>query len=336
MLLIRKAKNKFIRIIREAFFTTAYVVSGSVPALVKQQKGLRVLVYHGVCKNDPHKFNARFLSEQQFEAHLIAIKKHYHVVSLNDLRANNLSASRLNVVLTFDDGLQNNYSRALPLLLKHKVPAVFFVCAMADRTAYLFNDVMDVFSFLGPATVNMDGVHFEKKKKWKHDRYISKDGHVLQDHFKNANAEERALLLQQVYAYVSKEKFEACKDYLAVMSEKELMELSKQNSISIGSHGIAHADLSTMPPGALTTELSTSRQYLEAMTGKPCTALAFPYGNYSAEVLTAAAACGYHDVFGTEKLNDPADRSLVIERFTVNPYVSAINQMYYIAAGNYA
>lgn len=334
MELLKKLRRKFIRRLREGWIDFMYFF-GHTPSVVEQGRGLRILIYHGVCKNSPLKFNSRFLSERVFEKHLIAIKKHYNTISYLDYKTKKFSASKLNVLLTFDDGLRNNFTLALPLLKKYKIPAVFFVCTVKDRSAYLFNDLADVFSAVGPHEISIDSVSFKKTKVGIHSRYVTFENKVLASHFQNANSKKRNEIISEIFQYVSKEQLKVCDEFLELISDSEIEELSKVNGITIGSHGVVHSDFSSLSREELREELIESKLRLEHLTEKICDLIAFPYGAYNKQTIELCKERGYTNLFGTEKLIEQHDRAQVIERITINPFVSAINQMYYIARNNY-
>ena len=79
-----KAKRKVARISSEAYRSAAYSLFGYFPKVISREKGLRVLIYHGICKNDASKFNSRFLTLPQFEEQLIALKKCFNPISADD------------------------------------------------------------------------------------------------------------------------------------------------------------------------------------------------------------------------------------------------------------
>jgi peptidoglycan/xylan/chitin deacetylase (PgdA/CDA1 family) len=61
----------------------------------------------------------------------------------------------------------------------------------------------------------------------------------------------------------------------------------------IGSHTRTHARLPALADVALAAELAGSRADCAARTGRPCDALAYPYGAVDARVVAAAAVAGY-------------------------------------------
>src|ERR1044072_207218 len=95
-------------------------------------KGKRILTYHGICLQEPTRFNPIFLTLKTFEKQLQIFRQYCHIVSLDDYFADQLSDNNFNICLTFDDGFANNYHYVLPLLEKYEIPATFFVTAIRD------------------------------------------------------------------------------------------------------------------------------------------------------------------------------------------------------------
>ena len=334
--LIHKAKYKFSKIVRERFLNFCFDCFGYVSSKIRKERGFKTIVYHGVSQNEASKFNSRFVTAQQFEEHLILIKKLYNPISFEDYRLKKFSHDKLNVLLTFDDGLLNNYTNALPLLQKHQVPAMFFISALSVvGQEFLFNDLLDVFSVLGPQQIEIKGQQFSKQKKGIHFRYLNANNCSLAEHFHSLNANERNGVIDELFKIVPPLQFNEHKEYMELMSKNEIKQLAISRGISIGSHGITHVDLSLIDKVELKNELEKSKSFLEETTSITCSALAFPYGNFNSNDIELFKKSGYDFLFGSEKINVKEDRNFIIERFTINPYVSAINQMYYIAKGNY-
>lgn len=89
-----------------------------------KRKGFVALMYHHVSPEpDADVFT---LHPDAMEQHLRFLKENgYTPISLKELRAGN-PVSRP-VMLTFDDGYQDNYDYLFPLLQKYRVPAVIFL-----------------------------------------------------------------------------------------------------------------------------------------------------------------------------------------------------------------
>lgn len=89
-----------------------------------------ILMYHSVGEN-LEKESILNVSEEAFEDQMSLLKKGgYHVVSLMDLVQMIECGKRVpfkTVVITFDDGYENNYAKAYPILRKYHFPAIIFM-----------------------------------------------------------------------------------------------------------------------------------------------------------------------------------------------------------------
>lgn len=61
----------------------------------------------------------------------------------------------------------------------------------------------------------------------------------------------------------------------------------------VGSHTVTHPRLSRIDEGSIATELTESKRVCEEQIGMACEALAYPYSDYDARAVRAAAAAGY-------------------------------------------
>jgi peptidoglycan/xylan/chitin deacetylase (PgdA/CDA1 family) len=92
------------------------------------------------------------------------------------------------------------------------------------------------------------------------------------------------------------EEARANPERLRTMSWDELGELSERG-FTIGSHTVSHPHLSSLPDGELNRELRESRARVENRLGRPCTLLAYPYGEHDGRVRAAVRRAGYEAAF---------------------------------------
>ncbi|WP_077287422.1 polysaccharide deacetylase family protein [Cognaticolwellia aestuarii] len=112
--------------------------------------GLYCFNYHRIgeaslTEYDPNVFSC---DEANFAEHMQYIKKHFTVVTLDDLDEilKGKITDKRYALITFDDGYIDNYSKAFPILLENKISATFFLATNFinnaeipwwDRIAYL-------------------------------------------------------------------------------------------------------------------------------------------------------------------------------------------------------
>jgi peptidoglycan/xylan/chitin deacetylase (PgdA/CDA1 family) len=85
-----------------------------------------VLLYHRVTDGARDDLTVGI---EQFDRQMALLRQHFEVVSLSDLLSWQVvpRTSRPLACVTFDDGYLDNYSNAAPILMRHEIPAAFFV-----------------------------------------------------------------------------------------------------------------------------------------------------------------------------------------------------------------
>lgn len=107
--------------------------SGLSSVIARHQGCGRILMYHGVSPD----------GAPALAAQLRYLARHFKVVSLEAMvdRLTHRSFPLTNeIVLTFDDGLRNNFTVVYPILRELQLPATFFVCpALVESGTWLWN-----------------------------------------------------------------------------------------------------------------------------------------------------------------------------------------------------
>ena len=70
-----------------------------------------------------------FVDEHSFRMQIEYLKKHFEIISLSEAvgRMEKGEIKRPTAVITFDDGYQNNYDVAFPILCRERIPATIFL-----------------------------------------------------------------------------------------------------------------------------------------------------------------------------------------------------------------
>lgn len=111
----------------DAEHTTTYITPSAAPVVTAENVQVPVLMYHAVSDNTWGEAEL-FVSPSDMEAQLAyLVENGYDPIWFEDLH--HLEDYDKPVILTFDDGYEDNYTELLPLLEKYHVKATIFVIA---------------------------------------------------------------------------------------------------------------------------------------------------------------------------------------------------------------
>ncbi|MBD3426460.1 MAG: polysaccharide deacetylase family protein [Candidatus Omnitrophica bacterium] len=128
---------------------------------MKPRKVIPILMYHSISDDRGSSLN---VTAENFDRQMrFLVMGEYSVISLDDLVRGIRQERKFHpktVVITFDDGFEDNYLKAFPVLAKYKLPATIFLVAgyISEREGYLDWDqvklMMDNGIDFGAHTVN--------------------------------------------------------------------------------------------------------------------------------------------------------------------------------------
>lgn len=99
-------------------------------------------------------------------------------------------------------------------------------------------------------------------------------------------------------------------------SDDVLRDAVNLGTFRIGSHGVTHRLLATLPINEVRHELVTSKRQLEDVLGVPVASLAFPGGSYSREIERLARDVGYTEIH-TSKIGLNTSHDTMVNRSAV-------------------
>ncbi|WP_421894930.1 polysaccharide deacetylase family protein [Marinoscillum sp.] len=286
--------------------------------------GKLIILYHGIDYRNSTRYNTRFISIRKFEQEIVLLKKHFKVVDLETLLHSPLRTDALEVAITFDDGYENNYTMARPILEKYQVPATFFI-SRPQGCGYdiLWADLIDMGVNEAPDEVMIGGVDFHKIQG----QHRNSEGLDL----KTLCARGSRTFLDEVYRtflpYTGFMQKPEMAPYWKLLSEDQIRDLSNHDLFKIGAHGLMHSSIHLLSLEEAGRELSGSKSILEEIIQKPVNYFAYPHGVANEDSVLLAAGLGYEAQF----LANPSNlehMENVYNRMGINPFISARGQTY--------
>ncbi len=237
------------------------------------------------------------------------------------------------VIVTFDDGYDDNYHNAFPVLRALGMPATFFVSTgyIGQAKPFWFDLVAHILyrAPSGPVSLEHLGMtlHLEDDVE---SRRVAADR--LVGALKRVDNQQRLTFLdwlEQKYSHaVNADDFRRSRP----MDWDHLREMSAAG-IEIASHTVTHPILSMLDDTALMRELVESKRTLEHEIGKPISVLAYPVGGaqeFNDKVVEMAQTAGYRlgvsYMQGVNRLGDFDPFRLQrqhVERYTTTAYFAA-------------
>ncbi|MFY7944307.1 MAG: polysaccharide deacetylase family protein, partial [Crocinitomicaceae bacterium] len=225
------------------------------------------------------------------------LKKYTNVISIQDYFEQRWDKNKLNVAITFDDGYRNNYLYLKPLVEKYEFPVSIYITGL-NNTPYkfLWADFADlVLYFTKRESFILGNQEFLKTSN---NTFINDQGVTSKLKIKEVGnweyKEEFFKLFESEFQEIQNKP--ELKDYWQIMSDEEIQSCSKSPFITIGSHSFYHNNLDNISFSDAKQELIDSKNYLENLTQKPITELAYPDGAYTEELALSA-----NNEFGFDK-----------------------------------
>lgn len=236
--------------------------------------GVLVLYYHRInnIKYDPFEL---CVSVKNFEMQMKYIKSHYKVFRFGE----EWKTDSKGIVITFDDGYEDNLKNALPILEKYHIPATIFVATgQILRREIMWWD--ELYELVVEKNVNKYIVIQDETLgcKWRTDKYELKLNcyfaiHKLMNHY--ISLEKKEEWMEQLRKQVPIKMHSS--DY-NLLTPDSLKVLSQSELITIGGHTVSHMSLGKMTEGEQETEIKENLNQLEKIISKKITTFSYPFG----------------------------------------------------------
>jgi peptidoglycan/xylan/chitin deacetylase (PgdA/CDA1 family) len=259
----------------------------------------------------------------EFERQLLALSRQAQFVGPDQVRAAVQGESRLpsrSVLVTFDDGLREQYDHALPVLQRLGIPALFFVNTgpILDGTVSLVHKLHLCRAMVSPPEL----VALLRRHTQGHslERYLAPvtAAAVAQYRYDTPEAAQLKYALNFLLPRGDREALiAACFDEVFAGQESTIsrtlyMDVDQLRGLSalgsVGSHGHEHLPLGLLPIREAEATMAASTFWLNAWTGHEPFALSYPYGSRDAcsgAVATAAGELGIDFAFTMERAGNP-------------------------------
>ena len=211
---------------------------------------------------------------------MLYLKKHCQVVPLRDIpRVVGSRTRRPFVALTFDDGFQNNYGVALPILQELDLPATVFLATDfigSDDTPW-FCRINEALSLTSLTRLDWDGETYDlsnRQCRVQAQAYFQ----VRLKRFRHAELIEKTRATNRRTGGSPRQTNTRKGRPYRMLAAAEVAAMAGTGLIEFGAHTCSHAILSGLSDAERRREITTSLAAVERLTGAPCTLFAYPNG----------------------------------------------------------
>jgi peptidoglycan/xylan/chitin deacetylase (PgdA/CDA1 family) len=262
------------------------------------------------------------MPKETFEAQIAYLAKNYNILGLTEaislLRERRLP--RRSLALTFDDGYNDNYEHAFPILKGYRIPATFFVVtdAMGGKLRLWWDEVSEAIRCLSNDSRAGNGKHsgfpnrlvpfVERLASGRDSRAVSQE---LVWCLNDLPLDERSRLLEALMELTNLPSKQRPDLMLTWEQVRELY----HSGMQIGSHTRTHAFVDELGEEQLYAEIMGSVQILQQQLGMPTTLFAYPRGRGGEAVEKFLEEVGIQVAVTTESgYNEPTANCLRLKR----------------------
>ncbi|MEZ5461192.1 MAG: polysaccharide deacetylase family protein [Dokdonella sp.] len=277
----------------------------SLAALLRSalRRDLRILAYHRVLNiddEDAFEFDLDLVSAsaRQFREQMEWIRRHYSPIRFRDVIEaweQGRSLPPRPVIVTFDDGYDDNYRIAFPILRELGVPATFFVSTghIDSARVFAYDWLVHMLLRTGATRLRIEELQIDEVLPDSRRQRRSVAARLL-DRMKWLDADAQSTVIERLEREWAMPRAPGHPD-CRPMSWDELREMQAAG-MEIGSHGIWHNMLAKLPSLAMHAEVAGSKAALDRELERDVEVISYPVGGqdaYDEAVIEAARESGF-------------------------------------------
>ena len=278
------------------------------------------------------------LTPKQFRSQLEDLSKHGSFISRDELlKLGEEPLEKSHILITFDDGLKEQYELAKPVLDEMGIPFIFFINSsnFEERKVSLVHKIHLLRSIIASEEL------LEELEKNFSEKLTIEERELAQKHYNydnRATAELKYLLNLKIPAAEQKpfidplfqKKFEEEKIVQELYFDEQMLQNLDRQQV-LGSHSHHHVALGQLKQEEVRRELEKSQAFFKRRFGKPSEVISYPFGSYAASsgISEEVANAGFKLGFTMERaVNLSLQHPYWLSRFDCNDLPGGKNNLF--------
>ncbi len=258
---------------------------------------LTIVMYHGIVKSPLKIYDWCFIEENSFRIQIEYLKEHFEILSLPEAveRMRNGGIKGPAAAITFDDGYQNNFDVAFPILYKEKVPAtVFLTTGLIDTNDTVWYCRLNLaLSQTSKPHIDWNGFRFDLSTAG----LRAKASATIQESLKQLEHSQLVDNVRKIVLQLDGDPDRAIEigSPFRMLDNNVIAEMAGSGLIEFGAHTHRHTILSLLSKEERFNEIRQSTNAIYELTGRPCKCFAYPNGkveDYNIETIRDLETCG--------------------------------------------
>ncbi len=259
------------------------------------QFNLTILLYHGVTNSIPYgieNISGKHIHVDEYFDQMSWLKKNANILSMEEVYffiANKKAFPKNAVAVTFDDGFENNYSQAFPVLKNLGIPTTFYISSGMIGTNEMFwvDKLEDCINHTQNEIINIvlgEEFNFELKQSKQKINALKR----IKTFCKASNNSIKEDVIKQLIEQTGHQPNSDNSDNYRVMNWQQLIEMSLNENVIIGGHSLKHEILSRLDHEQMKKNIELSVEELSSKLNINVEHYSYPEGqsdHYNEDVI---------------------------------------------------
>ena len=249
------------------------------------------------------------LTPKVFDKFINILKKNSSIISIRDFESFN--SKKIAFILTFDDGYQDFYLNALPILNKYKVSANLNICPkLIDKNELPWTQKVNYL---------LKHEYVILQKIFSKYLFVDIEENKSSQNFNNICSIIHSLNNQNYINIINKINNINYKFNKEIMSWDEVIQCSKKNII-IGNHSSSHLNLDKLDSKKIEEEINKSKKIIENKINKNVNIFSLPNGISNEDIVKKLTKIYNYVLFSndTGNLINKSNNTLLIDRINIS------------------